>query len=116
MSGVRLESTAGEKALELPIEGAFLEIGLVPNSGPVAALVPLNSRGEIVVGRDQSTALPGFFSAGDVTDRPEKQIVVPRRRELGGSPPTSTRSPRWRRRSVYPAVGDASKMPGNQTR
>lgn len=54
----------------------FLEIGLIPNSDPVAALAPLNARVEILVHRDQSTSVPGFFAAGDVTDEPEKQIVV----------------------------------------
>ena len=28
------------------------------------------------VARDQSTALPGFFAAGDVTDAPDRQIVI----------------------------------------
>lgn len=51
-------------------------MGLVPNSAPVASLVPLNHGGEILVNRDQSTSIPGFFAAGDVTDEPEKQIVV----------------------------------------
>ncbi len=58
------------------VEGVFLEIGLMPNALPVQGLVPLNGAGEIAVNRDQSTAVPGFFAAGDVTDEPEKQIVI----------------------------------------
>lgn len=76
LSGARIAPAGGGEAVELPVDGVFLEVGLTPNSGPVAALVPLNPRGEIVVDRDQSTAVPGFFAAGDVTDEPEKQIVV----------------------------------------
>ncbi|HPS94934.1 MAG TPA: hypothetical protein PK600_10755, partial [Deltaproteobacteria bacterium] len=52
------------------------EIGLVPNSSPIRGLVTLNGQGEIEVGRDQSTSMPGFFAAGDVTDETQKQIVI----------------------------------------
>lgn len=76
LTGVRLESLDGRARLDLRVEGVFLEIGLVPNSDPVRGLVRLNAEGEIEVGRDQSTSVPGLFAAGDVTDEPEKQIVV----------------------------------------
>jgi alkyl hydroperoxide reductase subunit F len=76
LTGVDLEPAGGGSREQLPVDGVFLEIGLVPNSGPVAALAPLNSLGEIIVDRDQSTSVPGLFAAGDVTDEPEKQIVV----------------------------------------
>lgn len=76
LTGVRLASAEAGEPQELPADGVFLEIGLTPNSGPVAELAALNPQGEIVVNRDQSTSVPGFFAAGDVTDEPEKQIVV----------------------------------------
>ncbi|MBI5017853.1 MAG: FAD-dependent oxidoreductase [Deltaproteobacteria bacterium] len=76
LSGVRVEPAGGGPSTDLLVDGVFLEIGLVPNSGPVADLVRRNELGEVVVHRDQSTDVPGFFAAGDVTDEPEKQIVV----------------------------------------
>jgi NADH-dependent peroxiredoxin subunit F len=76
LTGVRLESVDGLTRLDLAVDGVFLEIGLMPNSAPVQGLVPLNEAGEIAVNRDQSTAVPGFFAAGDVTDEAEKQIVI----------------------------------------
>jgi alkyl hydroperoxide reductase subunit AhpF len=39
-------------------------------------LVQLNEMGEVLALKDQSTSLPGFFVAGDVSDVPEKQISV----------------------------------------
>jgi alkyl hydroperoxide reductase subunit F len=74
--GIRLVSVDGEARYDLAVEGVFLEIGLEPNSAPVATLVALNERGEVPVNRDQSTMVPGLFAAGDVTDEREKQIVV----------------------------------------
>jgi alkyl hydroperoxide reductase subunit F len=76
LNGVRLVSTDNTRRMDLSVDGVFLEIGLSPNSLPVKELVSLNKEGEIVVGRDQSTSVPGFFAAGDVTDETEKQIVV----------------------------------------
>ncbi|GEM_PF-4405 len=76
LTGVRLQGTDGRERVDLAVDGVFLEIGLVPNTEPVAGLLELNAQGEIPVGRDQSTTVAGFFAAGDVTDEPEKQIVV----------------------------------------
>lgn len=76
LTGVEIESREDEETETLEVDGVFLEIGLSPNTEPVAALVKLNGQGEIPVQADGSTELPGFFAAGDVTDVPEKQISV----------------------------------------
>ncbi len=76
LTGVRLESADGSERQDLPVEGVFLEIGLVPNSGPLEGLVELDELGQVPVERDGSTAVPGLFAAGDVTDVPDKQIVI----------------------------------------
>ncbi len=60
----------------LSVAGVFIEIGLVPNSDLVKALVHLNEANEIVVSCDCATSTPGIFAAGDVTTAPEKQIIV----------------------------------------
>ncbi len=74
LTGVRIASHDSEE--EVPVDGVFLEIGLVPNADAVAALVQLNARGEVPVGRRQESTVSGLFAAGDVTDEPDKQIVV----------------------------------------
>ncbi len=63
-----------EKRIE--VGGVFVEIGLIPVSDLVKGLVTLNSRGEIEVNCSNETDIPGLFAAGDVTNVPEKQIVV----------------------------------------
>ena len=60
----------------LAVEGVFVEIGLVPNSGPAQGLVEMNQRGEIITDCYARTTTPGVFAAGDVTTVPEKQIIV----------------------------------------
>ncbi|MBI2120904.1 MAG: FAD-dependent oxidoreductase [Parcubacteria group bacterium] len=55
--------------IELPTEGIFVEIGLVPATGFAKDLVELNKYGMIVIDpRTQATAVPGIWAAGDCTD------------------------------------------------
>lgn len=56
--------------------GVFIEVGLLPNSGPVKNLVELNKLGEVVVDCFCRTNIPGFFAAGDVTSLPFKQVII----------------------------------------
>ena len=59
----------------LAVRGVFVEIGLIPNS-EFAGEVSRNERGEIKVSAANETNLAGIFAAGDVTDVPEKQIII----------------------------------------
>ncbi len=60
---------------ELAVQGVFVEIGSVPNSD-IIDFVEKNKNGEIVVDNLNRTSATGIFAAGDVTDIPEKQIIV----------------------------------------
>jgi alkyl hydroperoxide reductase subunit F len=60
---------------ELEVGGVFVEIGSVPNSG-IIDFVAKNKSGEIIVDSLNRTNVAGVFAAGDVTDVPEKQIIV----------------------------------------
>lgn len=66
--------SGGIKRLE--VSGVFIEIGLEPNSKLVKDLLKLNQLGELPVSPRGETGIPGLYAAGDVTDVPEKQIVV----------------------------------------
>jgi NADH-dependent peroxiredoxin subunit F len=67
---------ASGKERVLLVKGIFVEIGLLPNSGPAKGLVELNKAGEIKIDNAGRTSRPGVFAAGDVTDVPDKQIIV----------------------------------------
>jgi alkyl hydroperoxide reductase subunit F len=73
VKGIELKIAKTEKIL--PVEGVFVEIGLVPNSEFVIGLEK-NESGEIKVNSYNETNIPGIFAAGDVTDVPEKQIII----------------------------------------
>ena len=66
--------TNEEKHVEL--QGAFIQIGLAPNTEWLGDTVEKNKYGEILVEKNGQTSVPGIFAAGDCTDTPYKQIVV----------------------------------------
>lgn len=69
------DRVTGEESL-YPVEGVFVQIGLVPNSTLFKDSLPLTRTGEIEVDRCCRTAVKGVYAAGDVTDVPYKQIVI----------------------------------------
>jgi len=73
VTGITIKNQDGEKKLD--VQGVFVEIGLIPNS-EFAALVEKNESKEIKVNIYNETNVPGIFAAGDVTDVPEKQIII----------------------------------------
>ncbi|MFW6150506.1 MAG: FAD-dependent oxidoreductase [Chloroflexota bacterium] len=72
--GIRDVGSKEEKRLE--VAGVLVEIGLTPNSEVVKDLASLNELGEVEVSCSNETDTPGLFAAGDVTNVPEKQIVI----------------------------------------
>lgn len=73
LTGVKLKRDGKEESIA--VEGVFVEIGLVPNS-KFAKDLEKNNYGEIKINTHNETNIPGVFAAGDVTDVPEKQIVI----------------------------------------
>jgi alkyl hydroperoxide reductase subunit F len=76
VKGIKVRDLKSKQQRELDVGGIFIEIGLIPNSEPFKGIVHLNSSGEIEVSCANETGVPGLFAAGDVTNVPEKQIVV----------------------------------------
>jgi alkyl hydroperoxide reductase subunit F len=76
VDGIEIRDLKTRKQKRLDVGGIFVEIGLIPNSDMVKGLVALNEQGEIVVNCRNETDVPGLFAAGDVTNVPEKQIVI----------------------------------------
>jgi alkyl hydroperoxide reductase subunit F len=61
---------------DIPADGTFVELALMPNSKMVADLVKLNEDGFIEVDCYSRTNVPGLFAAGDVTHIMAEQVLV----------------------------------------
>ena len=76
VNGLKYKDRAtGEEHL-VPLEGVFVQIGLVPNTEWLKGTVELSKFGEIVIDAKGHTNVPGVFAAGDCTTVPYKQIVI----------------------------------------
>jgi alkyl hydroperoxide reductase subunit F len=73
VQAIKIEEDKEEKVLD--VQGIFVEIGLIPNSD-FAPSLEKNERKEIIVNQQNETNIPGIFAAGDVTNVPEKQIII----------------------------------------
>jgi thioredoxin reductase (NADPH) len=65
----------GGVAEEVAADGAFVFIGLTPNSALVAGLVELDAAGFVVADPGMQTSVPGVFVAGDVRSGSTKQAA-----------------------------------------
>ena len=65
----------GGVSQEVPADGAFVLIGLSPNSALVSGLVDLDDAGFVVADLAMSISLPGVFVAGDVRSASTKQAA-----------------------------------------
>lgn len=76
VKGVKIRDTKDNKESMLEVEGVFVCIGEVPNSGLAAKLgVSLDKDGYILTDKAQRTNVPRVYAAGDVTGG-VKQVVV----------------------------------------
>jgi alkyl hydroperoxide reductase subunit F len=71
-----VENLESREKKSIPVKGVFVEVGSIPNSQLVEGLAELNEKKEIKVNCRCETSVPGLFAAGDVTDVPEKQIII----------------------------------------
>lgn len=60
---------------ELPVDGLFVNIGVVPNTELFAEDLPLEG-GRIPAGEDCHTVIPGVFAAGDVREKEIRQLTT----------------------------------------
>ena len=76
VGGLRYQDRVSGAANLIPLEGVFVQIGLVPNTEWLKGTLELNRFGEILVDAKGATSLPNVFAAGDCTTVPFKQIVI----------------------------------------
>ena len=76
VNGLMYTDRASNALHTIPLEGIFVQIGLLPNTDWLKGTINLSPRGEIEVDVRGQTSLPGVFSAGDCTTVPYKQIII----------------------------------------
>ncbi len=73
LDAVEVETPDGTE--RIGADGAFIFIGLTPNSGFVEGSLDLGKAGFVATSQALETSLPGVFAAGDVREGSTKQIA-----------------------------------------
>jgi len=77
LGSARVRNVESGEERELPMAGAFVAIGHVPQSELVKDVVELDENGYILVeGRTSRTNVPGIFAGGDVVDHTYRQAIT----------------------------------------
>ncbi|NPD41783.1 alkyl hydroperoxide reductase subunit F [Providencia stuartii] len=76
MTGLEYKDRTDDSVHLLEVAGAFVQIGLLPNTNWLGDTVARNRIGEIEVDARGETNVKGVFAAGDCTTVPYKQIII----------------------------------------
>jgi alkyl hydroperoxide reductase subunit F len=76
VDGLRFKRRDSGEQVAVPLQGVFVQIGLVPNTEWLDGALERNRMGEIVIDAKGATSVPGVFAAGDCASTPYKQIVI----------------------------------------
>jgi len=73
--GLEVRDKETQKTKELLADGAFIFIGLIPNTKAFAKLLKLNKNGFIITSGLGETSVPGIFAAGDCREGAIAQVA-----------------------------------------
>jgi len=76
LTGVRLRHAVTGEVRVLPVDGAFVAIGHLPNTSLFQGVLEMDETGYLLCqGRTTATNVPGVFAAGDVADSRYRQAI-----------------------------------------
>lgn len=76
VTALRYTDRTSQETKDVPLDGIFVQIGLVPNNEWLGDVVKRSKHGEIEIDVRGQTSIPGVFAAGDATTVPYKQIII----------------------------------------
>jgi thioredoxin reductase (NADPH) len=74
LEAAKIKNVKTLKETVLPLTGTFVAIGMLPNSGWLNDLLPLDEWGFLFTDPNMATEIPGIFAAGDVRAKLWRQI------------------------------------------
>jgi thioredoxin reductase (NADPH) len=76
VTGVRGHDVMTGENLDIPCDGVFIYVGLIPNTQLFRDQLEMDKDGYIVTDKWQRTSVEGVFAAGDVQDPWFRQVVI----------------------------------------
>lgn len=76
LTGIMMRRISDNEVTELPLDGMFVAIGLIPQNEAFADVITLNDMGYADSGEDCLTTVPGIFVAGDCRSKRIRQVTT----------------------------------------
>ncbi len=73
---LKVENLKTHETVELPTDGVFVFIGMMPRTELLANVVPLDKWGCVETDDAMATAVPGLYAAGDIRAKKFRQITT----------------------------------------
>ncbi len=76
VTGLKIRDVQDATESVIATDGAFIAVGILPNTDKFRKLVKLDEAGYIVAGEEGITETPGIFAAGDIRTKMLRQVVT----------------------------------------
>ncbi|MCR3921906.1 MAG: thioredoxin-disulfide reductase [Firmicutes bacterium] len=76
LESVTLHNKVQNKTWDLPVDGLFLYVGLIPNTEFLAKAIEQNEHGYLLATEEMETSIAGVFVAGDLRVKSLRQVVT----------------------------------------
>ena len=76
LTGIKLLDNTKDEVKDFDVDGVFLAIGHIPNTGIFKGQLDMDEQGYLVADKNTKTNLDGVFAAGDVADKAFRQAAT----------------------------------------
>lgn len=76
VENLRIRNLKTGEESDLAVNGIFVAVGIIPDTGLVRDMVHCDESGYVLAGEDCATSVPGLYAAGDIRRKPIRQIVT----------------------------------------
>ncbi|MBN1113821.1 MAG: thioredoxin-disulfide reductase [Oligoflexia bacterium] len=76
VESISVKNVVNNQVIRHKCDGVFVYVGALPKNELFSNILDCNEQGYIKVDCDMKTSIPGIFAAGDIIDKPVRQIVT----------------------------------------
>ena len=73
---IQTETTDTKQTERINVNGIFIAVGIIPDTGFIKDLIHLDTKGYVVAGENGQTNIPGIYAAGDIRTKQLRQIIT----------------------------------------